>query len=1226
VHKHVSSPEHESGSFFERFRRRMALSLKAGLSRTVAALSPQNGSSDGGRSDSHFTSLINLSSYVSGWIRYFFRRVSVSTRRPLVRNTAIGFGGVFFLGIAVCLGLWWRLSTGPIALDLATPWLTAAIEENLGSGYRINVGGTQLERDEQGRPALRIRDIVVRDAAGALVASAPKAEVGFSGAGLLTGRLRAERLSLVGAEMALRIEADGQLTLFAGADRQPIATAPGIGDATKTPSVRETPPLAQIPSPQTPLQAPSGRTGPEQVAAVLAWLDGLGGLGLDGRDLVELGLKHGSLKIDDRRNGKTWTFEKINLSVTRPKAGGIAVNVGSESAERPWLLSAAITASGYGKRALHIEARKVSCKDLLLALRLDEGQWQADLPVSAVIDAELGTDGTVRAAEGRVIVEAGTITETDDVESRVAIEGAEFRLDWDANRRTLLLPFHVRAGTNRITLLAQIETPREANGPWTLGLGGGSVLLGSSGASDTDPPLLLERFNMRARLDLTKRHLELEQGDFQAREMGVAFSGGLDFSGAEPRLAVGVAGQQMSVSVLKRLWPPFLAPVVRTWVLEHVESGWVERVVIATNAPMPTLKASGPPVPDDGLSIEVATTGTTIRPVDGLPAIREADLTVRITGRSATVMVPRGVVEVSPGRKITVSNGVFEVPDTFPKGPLSRARFKLEGSVPAVAELLNADRLRDASGPPVDPASSRGNVTAQVAVQVPLKRDIPKGATTYSMTADITNFVAERMVMGQKVEAPVLRVTAGSQGYQIKGDVKINGTPAVLEYKKPRSDSDAEISVRATLDEAARGRLGFDLGSMVTGPVPVKLGGRLTSNDRDTRFNVEADLTPAKIDNLLPGWTKPAGRAARASFVMIKQAQATRFEDLLIEGSGASVKGTVELDAAGELQYANFPNFSLADGDKANLRAERATDGTLKVTLRGDVYDGRGFVKSSMGSSADAKGKNSNPANDLDLDVKLGVVAGHNGEALRGLDVKLSRRAGQIRSFALSGKLGRDTPLIGDLRSRGAGRDSLYLETNDAGALFRFADIYAKMHGGQMWVAMDPPSADHAPKEGILNVRDFSVRGEGALENVASTSQANGSPVQQGGTQFSRMRLDFTRTTGKLTIRDGLVRGPAIGATIEGQLDYQQDAVRLRGTFVPLYGLNNMFGQLPIIGVFLGGSNEGLLGITYEVVGTPAAPMLRVNPLSAVAPGLLRKLFEFPTTSTSAQQEVREFR
>jgi len=70
----------------------------------------------------------------------------------------------------------------------------------------------------------------------------------------------------------------------------------------------------------------------------------------------------------------------------------------------------------------------------------------------------------------------------------------------------------------------------------------------------------------------------------------------------------------------------------------------------------------------------------------------------------------------------------------------------------------------------------------------------------------------------------------------------------------------------------------------------------------------------------------------------------------------------------------------------------------------------------------------------------------------------------------------------------------------------------------------------------------------------------------------------------------------------------------MSGTFVPMYGLNNMFGQIPIVGLFLGGgSNEGLIGVTYEVVGSPGQPVLRVNPISAMAPGVLRKIFEFNT-------------
>jgi hypothetical protein len=82
---------------------------------------------------------------------------------------------------------------------------------------------------------------------------------------------------------------------------------------------------------------------------------------------------------------------------------------------------------------------------------------------------------------------------------------------------------------------------------------------------------------------------------------------------------------------------------------------------------------------------------------------------------------------------------------------------------------------------------------------------------------------------------------------------------------------------------------------------------------------------------------------------------------------------------------------------------------------------------------------------------------------------------------------------------------------------------------------------------------------------------------------------------------------------VEGQIDYIKNDARLRGTFVPFYGLNNMFGQIPIVGLFLGGgSNEGLLGITYETSGPPSAPQISVNPVSAIAPGLLRKFVPTP--------------
>jgi hypothetical protein len=643
-------------------------------------------------------------------------------------------------------------------------------------------------------------------------------------------------------------------------------------------------------------------------------------------------------------------------------------------------------------------------------------------------------------------------------------------------------------------------------------------------------------------------------------------------------------------------------------VIDHFDAGTVERAEVMTNAPIKSLQPGGPAVADDGMAITVVASGVGVRPVDDLPGITDGDLVMRTVGRTTTITLGRGNVETAAGRRLTISNGVVEIPDGYEKKPRARARMRIEGQAPAAAEVLATERLREASGAPLDPAQTRGNVVSQVALAFIIDPDDPRGTVNYNINTDVTNFAVDHFIMSQRIEAQTLRIAANNQVYQLKGDVRIGGMPAQVEFRKLTNEPDAQFRLQANFDDAARSKLGFDLSGALVGSIPIKLNGRLgMSPEQESRFTVEADLTQAKIDNLLPGWMKAPGRPGRASFTQITRGKTFRCEDLVIDGSGTSVKGSIEFDADGQVTSANLPVFALSDGDKANVKIERGSDGQLKVTMRGEVYDGRGFVKSSLGSSSRDKTAHAGP--DLDLDLKLGAVAGFNGEAIRAVDVRVSRRNGQIRTFTMNGKLGTDTPLIGDLRGRGNGgkQQVVYFETNDAGSLFRFTDTYPKMFGGQMWVAMDPPAGDQSPQDGVLNIREFIVRGEAGLDKVV-TGAPGGAP---NGVQFSRLRVEFTRAPGKLILRDGVLRGPIVGATMEGQIDYANSDVRLRGTFIPLYGLNNAFGQIPIVGLFLGGEKEGLVGITYQVVGAPGRSVLQVNPISAVAPGIFRKPFEF---------------
>ena len=61
---------------------------------------------------------------------------------------------------------------------------------------------------------------------------------------------------------------------------------------------------------------------------------------------------------------------------------------------------------------------------------------------------------------------------------------------------------------------------------------------------------------------------------------------------------------------------------------------------------------------------------------------------------------------------------------------------------------------------------------------------------------------------------------------------------------------------------------------------------------------------------------------------MVKKGDSTRLEDIAVDGAGASIKGSVELDQNGDLVNVNFPTYSPSEGDKTSIKAERGTDGT----------------------------------------------------------------------------------------------------------------------------------------------------------------------------------------------------------------------------------------------------------------------------------------------------------
>src|SRR6476660_7576419 len=407
-----------------------------------------------------------------------------------VKRLAIVIGVLAVIFTTCFGGLWWRLGAGPINLDVATPWLAAAIEDNIGHGNTVEVGGTQIERAGRIRIAVRIRDIVVRDRDQVVVATAPKAEVKLSGTALLMGRLRAESLNLVDAELAVRITADGQVTVSAGDTAKPLATGVAskrdAGIAPTFPRQKAAAPSGASPSAPSTAAPTTPDTAQNGLLAGLDWLDSLSMTGLDGQNLNEIGLKNGNLIVDDQQRGNKWTFENISLSMRRPSSGGVAVSLGEEGAS-PWSLKVVVGPPQNGVRSVDLRADKVPAANILLAMRVKDLTYSANLPLSGELKGELGRDGLPTYFRGKVNAGAGHLIDTDTPDYPMPVDSAEMSVEWDSGRRVLVAPFKVVSGANRITLLAHLEPPNGATTEWQAGFSGGTILLAGT---DNEPPLL----------------------------------------------------------------------------------------------------------------------------------------------------------------------------------------------------------------------------------------------------------------------------------------------------------------------------------------------------------------------------------------------------------------------------------------------------------------------------------------------------------------------------------------------------------------------------------------------------------------------------------------------------------------------------------------------------------------------------------------------------------------
>jgi hypothetical protein len=114
------------------------------------------------------------------------------------------------------------------------------------------------------------------------------------------------------------------------------------------------------------------------------------------------------------------------------------------------------------------------------------------------------------------------------------------------------------------------------------------------------------------------------------------------------------------------------------------------------------------------------------------------------------------------------------------------------------------------------------------------------------------------------------------------------------------------------------------------------------------------------------------------------------------------------------------------------------------------------------------------------------------------------------------------------------------------------------------------------------------------------------------GIGFSAMEAQMAYANDRVSFTEGAMRGPALGLTGSGSYDINRDNLDIDGVVAPSPMLNlSMLGEVPVLGnLLVSRRGEGVFGMTYAINGQAAQPRVGVNPMSALTPGILRRIFE----------------
>lgn len=1077
---------------------------------------------------------------------------------PLGRRALWYFGHVSF-GFSVLV----LLCAGVLVLVLgaglnAPSWIRQQVADGINdglSGYALRFDRMSLAFERDLVPRLALHGVAISTTDGAPLANLSGLEVTVAPRPLLRGEIQPATVRLEGGQLLLRRNESGAMALALEGN-----TAAPANDA-----------------PQNLV------TLPQQIEAVFARPEFAA--------LREVTVEKVSLRYEDARARRAWTADGGQIRLTREgERIDLRGNV-SVLGARDYATSLEVTYGGIvGSAAAEFSLKFDDMPAADMAGQLPALTWLAalDAPISGALRASVDARGAVGPLSATLRIGAGVLQPTPATDP-IAFRSARSYFTYDPETQEIVfseLSVDSAWGSAQAEGKARL-VGMEAGWPRELQTQLRIDQIVMNPADFYVTPVRFDRVSLDLRLQPDPFVLSIGEFRLRDQDQQLILRGEVRGQSNGWDLALDGALDGIAPDRLMALWPEALKPKVRNWIVENVRHADLSNIQFA-------VRAEPQGQPDFALEFDFRELEAVY--VKDVPPIIGAAGHASIHDNWFVIHADHGKVAAAQGGRIDISGTSFIIPDTRLKESPARADLRTHSTITAALSLLDSPPFRflEKADQPVTLADGQARLEGRL--DFILSERLLPDEVAFDVTGDLRDLRSETLIRGRVLAAEGLTVRASKTNIEISGAARVGVVPVQATWSMALGrNPQAESRVRGQIELSERfiEEFGIDLppGSLSgVGQASFEIG---LAKEQPGQFALTSDLVGLGLRIPQLNWAIGEAAAGRLD-VAGTLGEPPQIDSIGISAAGLTAQGRVQLDAQGGFQRADFGNVALAGWLNAPVSLiGRGAGVTPRIEVNGGTVDLR---KASFGGNANGSGGGP-------VGLRLERLQISDSLALTEFRASLDTTGGTSGPFA--GKLNGISPVAGQVTPM-AGRSAFRITAEDAGGVLAAAGLLRQARDGTLDLVLTPaPEPDSY--DGVLRIDQIRVKDAPVLATLLNTISVVGllEQLNGNGLHFGKVDARFRLTPDRLILLEGSAVGASVGISMDGYYTLASKVLDMQGVLSPVYMLN------AIGGVFTR-QGEGLIGFNYTLTGATSDPVVSVNPLSAMTPGLLREVFRRP--------------